>query len=182
MSDDITGDSAVIKVSDLVKSLDECETWVPAYGWPEYAVSSWGRIRRDDNILKPAITHGYQFVTLSSKGCAKPVRIHKLVLLSFYGTAPFEGAICAHNDGNKLNNRASNLRWASLAENSADMKRHKTQIRGSEVFGAKLTEKDLPKIRQRIRNGETNTAIAPDFGVSASTISLIKRNRIWTHA
>lgn len=183
MTDDITTETMLVtKVSDLVKSLDESEVWVSAHGWPAYQVSSWGQIRRGAYILKPAVTHGYEFVTLSHEGVSKPVRIHKLVLLSFYGKPPFEGAICAHNDGNRRNNRASNLRWASVAENHADKRRHQTQLRGSEIFGAKLTEKDVPKIRERIRNGEPNTAIAPDFGVSASTISLIKRNRIWTHA
>ena len=47
-----------------------------------------------------------------------------LVVLAFLGPPPFPGAHAAHFDGDKLNNRLSNLRWASPAENEADKRRH----------------------------------------------------------
>jgi len=108
-------------------------------------------------------------------------RIHHLVAYEFLGAPPFDGAVLAHNDGDKMNNRADNIRWASLAENQEDRRRHQTKTCGSDVYGAKLHEHDIPIIRERLIGGETCASIARAFSVSASTISLIQRGKIWRH-
>ena len=172
---------ATARVCDVIGHLAEVETWAPVEGWPAYAVSSWGRIARNGKVLKPAETHGYLVVTLSDRERVKTARLHRLVIETFWGPPPFDGAMVAHNDGDQRNNRIGNLRWASALENQADRVRHSTRTRGSEVFGSKLTEEQIPEIRRRIASGETYPTIADSFGVSVSTISLIKQNRIWTH-
>jgi FixJ family two-component response regulator len=53
--------------------------------------------------------------------------------------------------------------------------------RGSNVFGAILLEADVSEIRKRIHSGERNPSIASDYGVSISTIHLIRHNRTWRH-
>jgi hypothetical protein len=45
-------------------------------------------------------------------------RVAKLVCEAFHGPKPFPEAICLHSDESASNNRASNLRWGTHAENS----------------------------------------------------------------
>ena len=53
--------------------------------------------------------------------------------------------------------------------------------RGSKHGLAKLTEKDIPVIRQWLKNGEVQRIIALDYGVHQVTISRIKTGKDWSH-
>jgi len=172
---------SALRVSDLLAELDRVEVWRPVDGYPGYQVSSWGRVKGPRTILAPSVAFGYERVSLSRDGEVRNRRVNRLVLVAFHGDPPFEGAICAHNDGASLNNRASNLRWATPKENQDDRIRHNTRIRGSDVAGAKLREADIPNIRERIATGMRFSDIADEFSVSISTISLIKLGRVWRH-
>lgn len=176
-------DTFTVPLSDIVAHWDAVEVWADVEGHPGYYVSSWGNVRGPRVVLKTGDLRGYKTVCLwsSEKNLKTSARVHRLVALAFIGPAPFIGAEVAHNDGNRSNNRVSNLRWASALENQADRIRHETKIQGSEVFGAKLDEAAIPHIRERIKNGERYPSIARDYGVSISTISLIKLQRTWTH-
>ena len=60
------------------------------------------------------------------------------------------------------------------------------RIRGYRHLGsshglAKLTEEDIPVIRQRLKNGEVQRIIALDYGVHQVTISRIKTGKDWSH-
>lgn len=46
---------------------------------------------------------------------------------------------------------------------------------------SKLTEEDIPVIRRRLKNGETQRVIALDYGVHQVTISRIKTGKDWSH-
>ena len=52
---------------------------------------------------------------------------------------------------------------------------------GSKHGLAKLTEKDIPVIWQRLKNGEVQRIIALDYGVHQVTISRIKTGKDWSH-
>lgn len=168
-----------ISIAELIAEWAAVETWRPIEWAPNYKISSWGRVRGPRTDLLTSMDDGYPHVSVVTGTQIKTSRIHKLVALAFLGPPPFEGAQIAHNDGNKLNSRVDNIRWASAVENQADRLRHGTHICGSDVVGAKLVEEDLPLIRQRIASGERYRFIAADYGVSISTISLIKKNRTW---
>ena len=169
------------RVQDLLRYFDENEIWRPVVGNEKYSVSSWGRVRGPRRLLSPTIVYGYEKVSLSDETACRCSTVHRLVVLAFLGVNPFDNAIIAHNDGNRRNNRVSNLRWASAIENQRDRVRHHTLVRGSEVEGAKLHESDIPSIRVRVSCGEKYSAIALDYGVSISTIHLIAVNRTWKH-
>lgn len=170
------------------------EVWLPVRGYEGlYEVSNLGKVRRDfvaparslgvpGKLLKPLVgPHGYLIVSLSNQGAVTNYRLHRLVLIAFCGDEPFEGAIACHNDGDRKNCALNNLRWGSPSDNQADRVRHGTALRGEAVFGAILTEPKVRQIRERLRAGEIGRTIAPDFGVSVSTIHLIRKNRIWRH-
>lgn len=161
------------------------EVWLPVRDYEsQYEVSNLGNLRslRRGLLMLPGVSHGYSHVTLvDGFGVRRNHRVHILVLTAFCGPRPFDGAHGAHNDGDQTNNALTNLRWASAVENQADVKRHGRRICGTDVHGAKLVDRDIELIRKRLATGEKYSTIADDFGVSISTISLIKRDRIWRH-
>jgi len=159
------------------------EVWLPI---PQtegvYVASNLGRIQRVGGaILAPVeTTGGYRVVTLSLEGRSSNRRISRLVLEAFCGPPPFAGAHAAHNDGDVRNNALTNLRWATPVENQRDVDRHGHRCRGESVHGARLSEGKVREIRRRC-GSESNQALAASFGVSVSTIHLIRHNRTWRH-
>lgn len=71
------------------------------------------------------------------------------------------------------------LRWATRAQNAADKLKHGTQLCGERHYWAKLSEVDVAEIRKRLAAGEMQSAIASDYGVSQSNISLIATKKLW---
>lgn len=63
------------------------------------------------------------YLTVRLKG--KTFTVHRLVLNAFVGPCP-DGFAACHNDGNKLNNSAGNLRWDTYQANNADRAKHGT--------------------------------------------------------
>jgi hypothetical protein len=161
------------------------EVWLPASGTEGvYEVSNLGRIRRADrgNTLTPTFTSGYAIVSLSLGGVTQNVRLHRLVLSSFCGAPPFEGAFACHNNGDTRDNALTNLRWATPKENQQDSIRHGTRPRGEDIHNAVLTADQVREIRAEIASGSRNPPLAERYGVSISTIHLIRHKRIWRHA
>lgn len=171
-----------LTVAGLIALFEIEETWRPVPERP-YEVSSWGRVRRVGSArnLQPGVTSGYQHVCLSLGGVTENRRVHKLVAAAFIGPPPFEGAEVAHTDGDALNCRVGNLRWASKVENQADRVRHGTDIRGADVHGSKLTDADIPAIRARIARAEPYQDIADAYGVHKSLIGYIAAGKVWRH-
>lgn len=123
---------------------------------------------------------GYPRVSLIHNGRRLTAKVHKLVLLTFVGQCP-NGMQCRHLDGNKTNNHVLNLAWGTRAENANDKMLHGTTTKGEKSNTAKLTADDVIEIRKRFANGETQTAIAKDFSVTQSSISLIVLRQSWRH-
>lgn len=93
------------------------ERWVDAVGHPSHEVSDLGRIRNKKNgyILKPiSDRYGYMRLSLGSKD---NVQVHRVVCESFLGTPIDDRNQVNHIDGNRKNNRLSNLEWCNAKEN-----------------------------------------------------------------
>ena len=87
-----------------------------------YEIDSGGNIRNlnTGRELRPYLNAGgYREVTLGRKSW----RVHRLVLLAFVG--PSELGV-RHLDGDKLNNKLSNLAYGTQRENVHDSMRHGT--------------------------------------------------------
>lgn len=121
---------------------------------------------------------GYLSVTL---GSGRKRYVHRLVALAFHGDPP-SGFEACHNDGNKRNNRAENIRWASRQENMRDNISQGKVIRGSRSTASKLNEDRVAEIKQLLATREmSHSQIAARFGVSQATVGLIATNKTWRH-
>lgn len=161
------------------------EEWRDIPGWEGlYQASSEGRIRSVDRmavsqrsgqvyrqrykgrVLVPTIAGNYLSVSLSLEGKKITRHIHVLVCAAFYGPRPHRME-AAHWDGNRANNRAKNLRWATSSENELDKIRHGVRRGG---FQPRLTDVEVRAVRQRKGLGERSRDLAAEFGVSRQTI------------
>ena len=146
------------------------ELWRPVIGWEEYyEVSNMGRLRRHSSDYKGGIlnlsinNHGYARVTLcktiGGKRYVQYSNIHRLVAMSFIPN-PDNKPCVDHINTIRTDNRVSNLRWATYAENyanplskaklSASLKRAKNTPEGIETNRrAQLLCKGTPESRKQ---------------------------------
>lgn len=84
----------------------------------------WG-LRKQWRRLRPGLDSvGYRSVALMMPNKrARTWRVNVLVLLAFRGARPSRHDSC-HGNGNRQDNRLSNLRWGTRRANMADASRH----------------------------------------------------------
>lgn len=165
---------------------DEAEIWLPINGHDDFWVSSLGRVRKwgaPPKVPTVGKRHGYLLVGLWNGERTTVRLVHQLVCEAFHGRRPSKAHQVAHADGDRANNAASNLRWATARENAADKYRHGTHIQGERMTQAKLTDDDVLAIRAIPRGKVSLKQIAETFGVSVDSIAHIRtRTRgIWPH-
>ena len=131
------------------------EVWkdIPGYEF-FYQASSLGRIRSLDRIVphkhgsrfqkgkirKAGISRktGYLSLPLNRKGEEKTYPVHVLVALVFIGPRPSDGHDIDHIDGNRLNNRADNLRYRRRGEHAREA--------GGKTKKVKQFEPEVPEL------------------------------------
>ncbi|MDE1179449.1 NUMOD4 motif-containing HNH endonuclease [Paraburkholderia sp.] len=152
--------------------------------FPQYEVSSFGRVRRGASIKKPrADRKGYLSVTLWSRQKPTKRALQRLVAAAFIGPRP-DGMVVRHRNGINADNRHTNLVYGTATENEFDKIEHGTQLRGEKHHQAKLTEAQVFEIRRRFkrydrRNGAD--ALAREFGVTGTLIYYIVIGKLWSH-
>lgn len=144
-----------------------------------YSVSNAGQIKNDrtGKIRKPS--GRYLGVDAWVNGVVTYLKIHQEVARSFIGPCPV-GLQVAHKDGNCHNNHVSNLEYATPKENISHKVDHGTSLRGEQLPSAKLNEKKVSIIKDRINKLESYTAIAMDYNVNVTTIRSIAIGKTWT--
>jgi hypothetical protein len=175
----------------------EGEAWKPVVGFEGYfQVSNMGTVRSLSRVSDYPSVHGpiqrklrgrilrhrwggpansrYPFVSLNVDGVDTQVKVHRLVCEAFHGPAPEGCTDVAHNDGNRDNPRADNLRWATRKENMADCIVHGTLRHGETHQSARLTDAQVVEIR---RSKEPAAVIAPRFGIIPNYVYDIRGNK-----
>jgi hypothetical protein len=93
--------------------------------FPGYAITDHGRVFSKDGDELPRHPGKYLRVNMQHRdGRRRTAHLHRLVCEAYHGPAPSPIHHAAHWDGDKENNSASNLRWATPQENEADKVRH----------------------------------------------------------
>ena len=150
------------------------EIWRDVVGFADaYQVSNLGRVRSKTRVLRPAkISGGYLAVSL---GRGKQRTIHRLVALAFLGP---DSRWVLHRDGDRANNKLTNLYYGDRYDNAADAILHGTQVKGERQHAAKLTEDEVINILQ---SKESGASLARKLGVTSACISLIRTRKNWRH-
>ncbi|MCB0072960.1 MAG: HNH endonuclease [Caldilineaceae bacterium] len=168
--------------------------WRSIPNWPMYRINSEGevqsrwkpggrrRIGKRWHSITGDIAAGYRRITLYDGNRRKRISVHRLVLGVFVGPCP-RGMEACHRNGDRQDNRLSNLYWGTPQQNWRDRKRHgnESSTPGSKNIHAKLSEDDVIAIRSRLLDGEPGAALAKEYHVSAGTVSMIKNRQTWRH-
>jgi hypothetical protein len=160
----------------------ESTVWWPIPGEAGYELGDALEVRR----LAPY--YGYRKMPITPGPDGRPtfvgssggVRLSVAVAAVIHGPRP-RGLVVRHLDDNPENSYASNIAYGTQAENIADSIRNGTFPRGRKNGRAKLTEGDIPVIRQRARAGESNRSLADSFGVDPAAIAHILKGKTWRH-
>ena len=179
------------------------ETWAWVVGWTGfYQVSDLGRVRSVDRIvdvvnrfgnpeqrlirgkvLKPTLgKNGYLMVSFTRPGgVRKYAYVHQEVAAAFLGPAP-DGCEVCHNDGVRVNNPKSNLRYGTRSANALDRHEHGTMnpAAGEQHYCHKLTEADVRWIRANAGR-MSQREMGQCLGVTHSTIGSVIRGVWWRH-
>lgn len=93
--------------------------WKQIEGYEKYSVSDTGLVKNTKSgwfLTCAKDKYGYLYVSFPENGKVKKVRIHRLVATTFIPN-PENKATVDHINGNKEDNRVSNLQWLSYKEN-----------------------------------------------------------------
>ena len=164
------------------------EQWLPVVGFPGYEVSDQGRVRsylkmgslgdqqladQPQRILCPGIDR-YSNLVLYKDGVKHSCRVHRLVAHAFLGECPAGMEVC-HNDGDKTNDDACNLRYGTRRENVQDAINHGHR----HPVIKKLNLQIARRIRSDKQLGMSNSMLANKYDIDRSTASRIVNNQRW---
>lgn len=155
------------------------EIWKTIARYPKYEVSTEGRVKNTCTgtvLVASNDSRGYPSVTIRASDGQHTKNVHRLVAETFLPN-PENKRTVNHIDGNKRNNRISNLEWNTVSENVAHAYRtglkHRPDTCGS------------PKRRVRIvETGEVFDSIgdcARTIGGDQAHISNCLSGRYHTH-
>lgn len=160
------------RIKSMARSTPTRNRWGPCtYNAPEKIIHG----RLDDD--------GYRRFGLCAAGKVTHHFAHKLIALAFHGPCPSHCDQVAHWDGDKLNNRPSNLRWATVIDNAADKVRHGMTANqfGERHSHSKLTNDDVRAIRAVAQYRGVNVELARRYSVKPQAIGKIRRRERWPH-
>lgn len=168
------------------------ESWMPITDSalqginPWYFISTLGRIysSKSNRMLSPAIDrHGYHVVCMYRRdGTHISQFVHRLELLSFRYIINHQLFQVNHIDGNKLNNRLSNLEWVTPQQNvqhAFDTGLNKG-VFGEDNPMAKITNNEANDIAYLISLQQYSyVTIAKTIGCSVAIVECIARGETW---
>lgn len=166
------------------------ETWKPVNNFEGcYEVSNLGRVRSveriitysdgraykyEQRILNQTLNkkRGYFYVKLSKNMKTKNVQVHRVVAETFLQNKNNKNVV-NHIDGNKQNNKVSNLEWISSKENSEHAVKKGLTKSGHLSHRARFSKEEVLEMRRKYTSGVRQTDIAKEYGTDDSTMFAI---------
>lgn len=108
---------------------------------------------------------------------------HRVAYEAAFGPIP-KGMLVCHRCDNPSCCNPEHLFLGKQLDNMSDRKtkgRYGAQARGGANGSAKLTDADIPRIREQLAAGRKQSDIAADFGVTQPLISMIALRKKWAH-
>ena len=168
------------------------EIWKEIKNYEMYEVSNLGNFRskfdRKENekyreIKGTLSSSGYQNIFLTGKNGKKiSCKAHRLVAEAFIEN-PEKKRTVNHKDGDKHNNVASNLEWATYQENSqhaCDTGLNPRQS-GEKNSMSKISEEECIQLIIDMLDGANNNELALKYNLHSRYISLIRGKKRWKH-
>lgn len=90
-------------------------------------------------------------------------------------------SLVLHRCDNRLCINPDHLFLGTNADNSKDMKDKGRSLYGEKNHAAKLTEEDVLRIRELMKQGIKPTVIAREYGVTSTTIYYIRNGKSWSY-
>lgn len=174
----------------------EGEEWVYVVGYNgNYMISNMGRVktvaRRYGNnrfqpecILRQSFNKkGYLQICLNKDAKRNTGRIHRLVATHFIDN-PENKPEVNHKKGIKIDNRASELEWATAKENVKHAFRMGLKsMKGEKNSFSIVSEKTVLAIRSEYIKGKygQRQELSDKYGITKNHVKLITLNRSWRH-
>lgn len=175
-----------------------CENYKELKGYREtYLIGEDGSITRKErmgtrrNYVNSYVltqfenSNGYLRVTLNLNGKAKQYLVHRLVAKAFIPN-PDNKPDVNHKDGNKYNNKVSNLEWVTKSENEIhkhrELGKKNKPLYGEKSHLSKLTQEQVNWIRIHHKPFDKEYGTKPlaiKFGVKPQTITELIHKRTW---
>lgn len=167
----------------------ENEIWLPVVGYENlYEISNLGRVKslskvgsKKELIRKTGtdVRNGYVTIILRKNNIPLTKRVHSLVVEAFLKIKTNRKIVCNHKDGNKQNNKLSNLEVISQKENVLhSIRSGNTRIPiKDERYNSKIKESDFQTLNNLFKEGKTSKEIAKIFNVNPTTISRIRSGK-----
>lgn len=157
-------------VERAYRSKSKCIKWIE-----DLISSQWGDACIEWPFSKRETGYGQVFYH------GRRTSSNNLICEIYRGPSGIEGAHAAHECGNRSCCNPDHIVWKTPAENCADKEEHGTQLRGSRIYNAKISERDVVEIRRLCSLGLTMRVVAERFGICPQNVCDIKNHKTWRH-
>lgn len=164
--------------------MNEHEDTAPQTEWKPIPQFSGWMASSDGDVISPSgkqpsqsYADGYARINIWHQGKNTRRYVHVLVMAAFCGPKP-EGMQVNHKDGNKKNNRLSNLEYCTPSQNTTHAHANglvKTKPVGTKHYNHRFSELDVLGMRIMAFNKTPQRKIAREFGTRQATVSAIAR-------
>lgn len=160
--------------------------WRPLSDHPLYWVGSNGQVRSfkkdKPGYLSLIPRQGYLRVSISCgiSDKTKYLSVNRLVASAFVRNRLGLSQV-NHEDGNKLNNNHTNLKWVDQVQNMAHAVKNGLTAYGSKNANSKLNDASVLEMMRKFNDGQSAKYLCMMYGIATCNFYAIKNRRTWKH-